>query len=220
MTIRAKFPGKCAKCGGGIAVGDSIDWQKGQGATHSACLGTKTSPKKIAGARRVSAPRVKALREPLEGERSITRPSLGRDDGYVVDKVIKLRGDERYWIVTAVGPKFRDDDSDEWLCSALCRLATDEESAPRRTVETAKERGAALLRELGGLLGVDSLTEERLPEGRDVVIHQTTAGHELYRLAADGSVWRSRSSYDDAPRVWRTTAPRATEIMAELLDKP
>lgn len=37
MVITAKYAGRCKKCGGHIAVGDKIDWERGQGATHVSC---------------------------------------------------------------------------------------------------------------------------------------------------------------------------------------
>lgn len=40
MTIRAKYAGRCRKCGGGICVGDEIDWERGEGASHVECPAT------------------------------------------------------------------------------------------------------------------------------------------------------------------------------------
>ena len=37
MTITAKYPGRCKKCGGQINVGDKIEWEHGQGASHVHC---------------------------------------------------------------------------------------------------------------------------------------------------------------------------------------
>lgn len=37
MTITAKFSGKCIKCGGKIAAGEEINWEKGRGAWHLEC---------------------------------------------------------------------------------------------------------------------------------------------------------------------------------------
>ena len=37
MTITAKFPGKCAACGGQINPGDRIEWENGQKARHAEC---------------------------------------------------------------------------------------------------------------------------------------------------------------------------------------
>lgn len=37
MTITAKFPGKCRKCGAAIEVGEQIEWIKGVGSEHVSC---------------------------------------------------------------------------------------------------------------------------------------------------------------------------------------
>jgi hypothetical protein len=41
MTITAKYSGTCRRCGGSIAVGDTIDWERDQGATHTECPATQ-----------------------------------------------------------------------------------------------------------------------------------------------------------------------------------
>jgi hypothetical protein len=42
LTITAKFPGKCRSCGGRIAVGEQVEWEKGKGAAHNSCPATAT----------------------------------------------------------------------------------------------------------------------------------------------------------------------------------
>lgn len=37
MTIKARYPGECSKCGGPVAVGQQIEWEKGKGARHTDC---------------------------------------------------------------------------------------------------------------------------------------------------------------------------------------
>lgn len=37
MQITAKFPGRCAKCGGSIAAGTVIEWSKSGGSSHVSC---------------------------------------------------------------------------------------------------------------------------------------------------------------------------------------
>jgi predicted RNA-binding Zn-ribbon protein involved in translation (DUF1610 family) len=37
MTITSKYPGTCRSCGGRIRVGERVNWQRGQGASHIAC---------------------------------------------------------------------------------------------------------------------------------------------------------------------------------------
>lgn len=38
MTIRAKYPGRCAACGKPIAAGEPIEWSRGAGSRHAACV--------------------------------------------------------------------------------------------------------------------------------------------------------------------------------------
>lgn len=37
LAITAKYPGRCKRCGGGIAVGSSVYWLKGEGVRHVNC---------------------------------------------------------------------------------------------------------------------------------------------------------------------------------------
>lgn len=37
MTITARYPGKCSKCGRSITVGEKIEWSRGSKAYHSKC---------------------------------------------------------------------------------------------------------------------------------------------------------------------------------------
>lgn len=37
MTITAKYPGRCTRCGGQISAGEQIEWEKGSGASHTKC---------------------------------------------------------------------------------------------------------------------------------------------------------------------------------------
>ena len=37
MQMKAKYPGKCRRCGGAIVAGDDIEWSKGTGASHTVC---------------------------------------------------------------------------------------------------------------------------------------------------------------------------------------
>jgi hypothetical protein len=42
MTITARYSGKCSKCGGRINAGETIEWEKGSGASHVTCPEHKT----------------------------------------------------------------------------------------------------------------------------------------------------------------------------------
>ena len=43
MVIRAKFPGKCKKCGQWVEAGEQVEWQKGRGIQHLECPAKKPS---------------------------------------------------------------------------------------------------------------------------------------------------------------------------------
>lgn len=45
MVIKAKYEGKCTKCGGRINVGDQIEWERGKGSHHVACPEKPEPPK-------------------------------------------------------------------------------------------------------------------------------------------------------------------------------
>ena len=48
QTITARFAGECLRCGGDIAVGDAIHYQRGLGAAHAPCPeGAEADPKVI-----------------------------------------------------------------------------------------------------------------------------------------------------------------------------
>jgi len=55
MSMRAKFPGTCRKCGTNFSVGTLIEWSKGAGSTHVTCpSGATTSTTRPAPATAVS----------------------------------------------------------------------------------------------------------------------------------------------------------------------
>lgn len=41
MTITARYASRCAACQGSIAVGEQIEWVKGQPSRHAACPATR-----------------------------------------------------------------------------------------------------------------------------------------------------------------------------------
>jgi len=141
--------------------------------------------------------------------------------------MVAVGREKKLCVVTRVERKYRDYDTDEWMCSAVVRPATDEEAAPilaRRARHAARD---ARLSELAAIITPACATDEEYPAGAqslvaaigDVrgMIHASTAGHRDYLLAPDGAVWRSVSGYDDAPQLWRTESPRAAELMLELM---
>ena len=49
MTITAKFPGTCKKCGGSIEAGEQIEWAAGVGAAHLTCPEKAAAPAQAKG---------------------------------------------------------------------------------------------------------------------------------------------------------------------------
>jgi len=123
MTIIAKYPGTCRKCGRQINVGDRIDWQKGRGASHIECpaqknAATDAGPIKIQSSRRE----------------------------YRVGSTIRTQRHGLVTIVTAGKKYYREDglsfglsDDSGYMYFATCRPATEDESAP--IIEAERIRG-------------------------------------------------------------------------------
>lgn len=138
MRITAKFASTCGRCGAAIAVGSQVEWTRGSPAVHAQCPRRASKP----GPR----PERSSPRPLRSGERAISRPSKGREDGYEMGACLYLTRSEEYVVITAAG-RYRDDDSDEWMLWAYVREASPEESAPvraRRDAEAARREGAEL----------------------------------------------------------------------------
>mgnify|MGYP001610170486 FL=1 len=134
MTISAKYPSRCAVCGGTIVVGAKIEWAKGQPARHTAC--PAAAPAK---ARKSTAPRAPSPAA-VAGEKTVSRDSRDRHDGYMAGEVLHLLrvsegggADGHVWVVVEAGKRRGDEDNQEfspWVCWARVRPATTEEAAP------------------------------------------------------------------------------------------
>lgn len=145
MRIVAKFAGKCGKCGGGIACGDSIEWEKGRGSRHVTCP-----------AKSVPAPKKKSMwNEPSKEEAPIvlsrdcgaSRPDidsevgqsfrLGKRAGEHAGKVVTVIAQRRTWIPED-GLSFGLSDDRGWSLTLYCRLATEAETAKVESEEQAE----------------------------------------------------------------------------------
>lgn len=112
MTISAKFPSRCACCGGNIRVGEQIEWTKGSPAVHAGCVGKPiaAAAPKAPRAAKPAAPKVDTT-----GCQYLSRRSNGRDDSYDVGQVLHAPkiagggGDGHYWTVVKVERKWKDD---------------------------------------------------------------------------------------------------------------
>jgi hypothetical protein len=180
MTITAKFPGKCRNCGAVINVGDRIEWEKGSGAAHVKC------PEK----------------QKIEPENSIKiKGGSGYGcNGWTIGQVIvnPYHGNDHYrvdpekripeflTVVSASKHYVREDgmsfgvgDESGYTYGAVCRPATDEESAPLRarieekiTQQNRKKQLrdlADLIRKTGEFPAGDNTPEgDRLHDTQDI----------------------------------------------------
>lgn len=84
MTITAKYPGTCKRCGKGIRAGEQIEWVKGQGANHIDCAAHQPAP---ASPRRewdafIETPVSQQPEVGQEIEASVDLPRFGLGHGY------------------------------------------------------------------------------------------------------------------------------------------
>jgi len=233
MTITAKYPGTCTKCGGSFQAGASINWEKGRGASHAVCSGRSTkAPTRKAPTRKSSYP----ASPPEPGAHEIGGRRSGRDDrrydvGAVVHapKVGPAGGgpDRHYYTVLAsrVSPPNEDNCQFDWSEHAWVRAATDAEAAPVAARLTGAANRKAMLAELdvlarAGWTGSDD--EAKKPVGREYVLDAGThgSGRRVAVLSDDAAavaVWCS-GYYDDYRQTLAVTRdPRAVEIVTKLL---
>jgi len=146
MTIRARYPGRCYKCGQPIRPGDEIDWDKNTKKTrHIVC------PKK-----EPAAPQAPPKNE--DAPITLYRTSRSRISGPPAGEIIKTQ-QGNYVVVVSTSTRYisRDEcaDNDDytyggnpyWQITAHCRPAKDEEAAPLKAeAQAAEARKAAQAR--------------------------------------------------------------------------
>lgn len=214
MIIKARFGSKCPKCGQTINVGDEINWEKGQKATHAKC------PTKAEKAQ-YDFPTVK-----------ISGGSGYGCNGWTVGQVVKnmetrrreqgevLPGEELkrinpYWVEVGYrylyvletwkryyredGLSFGVGDDSGYVYVATCRLATDEESAPlRKEIEAVELRKQAkveletLLREI--MKDGERPTETAIPEGERYFDKQDIYGVGDWFVVGPEWIWYVRNN--------------------------
>lgn len=233
MTITARYPGICTKCGRAFKAGDQINWTKGVGSEHAKCTAaTKptSSPSK-------PTP-VPVSAEPAPISKTFSRRS--KYDGPEVGWTFRAR-DGQILTVVRVSSQYMSaswcEDNDDftfsgdpyYLFTAACRLATDEEAAPvlaaiaaaeaKKTAKAGLEAIAGLVRKVENSV-TGSAGQYPTVEGVESVSVQLS---NIERLVVSGSgIWVHESTYDDSYS-WRIAYDEtiATEIraLAALLNK-
>jgi hypothetical protein len=193
MTITAKYPGTCRKCGRAIKVGDQIEWQKGKGASHAQCL--------------VNVPD-DAIR--LSGGSGYG--CHGWQDGQVIrsgKRRIEAGGPEYLYVISASERYVRDDgmscgvgDEEGYIYAAVCRAATDEEAAPVKARIAAAEQRKAATEELGRIrdeikANGDRPDGDNQPEGERVSDTQNIYGGGDWFVVGPAHIWYVRNNGAD-----------------------
>ena len=187
MTIKAKYSGTCRMCGGTIAIGDAIEWEKGQGASHVAC--PEASPDNA-----------DATIELHRGEGYGGRP-------YTVGAVIRrTKIGDAVTVVSASQRYIRDDgmsfgvgDEQGHIYYAKCRPATDEELAglvAHETERDAKKNAAARRTEIAQTIIKTGEAPEgdNSPEGERVMDTQNIVGGGDWFVVGPDHVWYVRNN--------------------------
>jgi len=151
MTITAKYPGKCSKCGQAIQVGSQIEWEKGKGARHSHCP-TVQAPVNDPNVIKISQGQGYGGREFKPGE--VIRASWWGENRERKEGILTvLSASKRY--IRDDGMSFGVGDEQGYIFSAICRLATEQEAAPLLDQERkmAEKKAAKIrLEEIEGMI--------------------------------------------------------------------
>jgi hypothetical protein len=225
MVIEAKFASRCKKCGGEIAIGDQINWERGHGASHVKC------PEN-------------AIPQPAA---DLFRVGLGEGYGgrpYTVGQIVKRREGGYGVVVRATKQYYAEDgmsfgvgDERGYVFSAQCRPATAEETASEEAKaeaivakKAAREATAKRIAEIRSLIqaGERPSGTNNLPEGDRVLDTQTIYGGGAWFVVGPEWIWFCKNNGGDDWSLnnvrtqgagaigWRITADPA--IAAELRD--
>ena len=176
-------------------------------------------------ASRPATRREQGLRALVAGEQTISRDS----SEYTVGQVVHMRRDGSYWTVVAESSHRISDVEDdtregERRYDAIVRPATEDERETRAAeiaASTARQIRAAELEtalRASRMVGSTDARAMHVPAESTVIwADRRGAGSECWYQAPDGTVWYCRSSYDDMPATWQTTATVAQITEAQSL---
>lgn len=222
VVIRAKYDGKCRKCGQSIRAGEQIEWSRESGAGHVTCPAKKeTAPTFDGPTYKLYGGSGYGCRGWRVGSVFAANPKH-RAEGWP-EFVTILTASSR--CVYEDGLSFGVGDDEGTLYSATARAATEEEAVPVREKLAAVEKAAtatavrdAALKELCGLcraglrVGNDSVD---IPIGEQIVVLTGSGGSGREVVVVDDVQvsWWCSGYYDDYRRsLYTTTAARAVEL--------
>lgn len=243
MTITSKFPGKCNVCGGRIAVGEQIEWRKGEGSAHASCAKggpapTRTSAPKTP--RAPSKPRGPAYPKsaPCDGaiemrfvRRNARRGDQGLPSGHTMRIPNATKGggaDGCYWTTVCDGKIWpRNEDNGEYdpVETVWVRPATSDEAeslaAAKRRAEAPKTVAAYVERSVrAGEHNGDSEAATVWARRATGVVASVDLGSKAsvvtVCLLTDGSILGYHGGHYDDYRAsaWVVAAPSAALVQA------
>lgn len=220
--LTAKYASNCIVCARPIRPGSQICYEKGKGSWHADCQGKKAAPlnsrrpdQMISADADLSALAAKYGRE-IDGSPKLL--SMMISDGKPGD-VIPSKGRKLLLLAVGASRYYSADyleDMDMFSmrpgrysdAQAVAVLPTDQESADAAAIADRKARAESVKSALQLSYSAQTNIPSR-PEGVSLTqIHGSSrmAGSETWYLGSDGIVYYCRSSYDDGPYWWRTSA--------------
>ncbi len=203
MTITARYPGRCAKCGQPIRPGQPINWYpQTRQTTHVTCSATKsetTTTTQEAAPYHLSGGEGYGYTGWHRGQ-VVRTPQRLREQGYP-EWLYVLRTGQRYY--REDGMSFGVGDESGYVYSAECREATPEEAAPhieatRRQAEikAAKVRVAEIARQIRQF-GERPERNEANAQGEQLLGERTIYGGGEWFVVAEDGVWYVQGNSGD-----------------------
>lgn len=192
MTISARYPGRCAKCGGPIKPGDSINWDKLTRRTEHVTCPEQVEIPQATKTYRISGGSGDGYRGWQQGQIIRAPHHYQRDQGYP-EWLCVLSASQRYY--REDGLSFGVGDDSGYAYTATCREATPEEAAPyiakqeaARKVQVAKARLEEIKRDIQQR-GTIPAPSDNNARGERMFDTQTIYGGGDWFIANDTELW-------------------------------
>jgi len=180
MTITAKYPGRCKKCGGQINVGDKIEWERGKGAEHVECPAHADSAENII--------------EVWHGSGYGYCPATGETfyDRESKQWLTVLRQSSHYYAED--GLSFGVGEDSGYMYTLYCRPATTEETAPIFARMDAKKKLAEIQDRIKAIEvqikdNGERPEENNTPGGERAIDTQTIYGGGSWFVISEKYIW-------------------------------
>jgi hypothetical protein len=198
MTIKAKYPGKCNRCGGDITPGQKINWDKDtHETTHFKCpnnsTATEQAPYKIGGASGYGCSGWK------QGQIVRASERLQKKKGYPEWLCVVRSGSEYY---SEDGLSFGVGSESGYIYWAECREATQEEIAPLNAEIAKRERKQKIEKRLDEIKqsireNGECPTGQNNPEGTRLCNTQNIYGGGDWFVVGDEYIWYIKNNGHD-----------------------